>query len=35
VVVEEDIQVNYSKNVADLTLGNVHLIIALLTNGIL
>jgi len=31
VVVEEDIQVN----VADLTLGNMHLVIALLTNGIL
>jgi len=26
---------NYSKNVADLTLGNMHLVIALLTNGIL
>jgi len=33
VVVEEDIQVNYSKNVAGLTLGNMHLVIALLTNG--
>jgi len=35
VVVEEDIQVNYSKNVTDLTLRNMHLVIALLTNGIL
>ena len=34
-VVEEDIQVNYSKNTADLTLGNMHLVIALLTNGII
>jgi len=33
--IEEDIQVNYSKNVADLILGNMHLVIALLTNGIL
>ena len=35
VLVEEDIQVNYSKKVADLILGNMHLVIALLTNGIL
>jgi len=35
VVVEEDIQVNYSLNVADLTLGNMQLVVALLTNGIL
>jgi len=34
VVVEENIQVNYSKNVADLILGNMHLVIALLTNRI-
>jgi len=26
---------NYSKNVADLILGNMHLVITLLTNGIL
>jgi len=32
VVVEEDIQVGYSKNVADLTIGNMHLVIALLTK---
>ena len=30
---EEDIQINYSKNVADLILGNMLLVIALLTNG--
>jgi len=34
-VVEEDIQVNYSKNVADLTFENMHLVIALLSDGIL
>jgi len=35
VVVEEDIQVSYARNVANLTLGNMHLVIALLTDIIL
>ena len=35
VVVEEDIQVSYARNVANLTFGNMHLVIALLTDIIL